>query len=977
MKKSLLSLATLFVAMTSSAAELDKVTFPMAEQVAVSSYKTTWTGATSMGTWSFTNFNNNNNEWNYIKCGRKNEATTSTITSPAIVGKVESVVYTINKTSGVTSATFTVMNGEDVVSNTSVDLKAGDVTCTVSDAQVGYSYVLTIENEEVNANGTTQIDAITINGVEAVAAVAKPQFSVASGTYYEAQTVALTCETEGATIEYSFDGETYTTYTEALTIDETKTVYAKASKDGDESFIARADYTIAQSFASLAELCNLTPTKEGIPVTVALNNEVIDSIYVTKSGYRNGVYLTSGNEAKPAVEIYCKDVPEYWTVGGTVRGTVKGLWKNYNGTWEVCPNSWDGIKYTKLVNVAAGDYYIKNVETGKYLGGGNSWGTHASLVENGQIFTVVALENGKYKLDSHTYNNATDHFLGGDYIDNAGNEFVFSEADGGLNIMNGDMYVGVTTGTEVGTATDKDEVWQLITRDEMIATLASATKENPVNATFAIKNANFNRNHYRLEFEDTAWSITASNKNLGGGDHSNTCAESYHSTFTLTQTVTGLPKGVYSVTAQGFYRQDGSDNDNLPYFFAGEETAKFPLRTGTENSMSDASKSFTAGNYKIDPMYVLVENGEITLGAKNESNTNLWCIWDNFELFYLGADVDYNALKNAALVAKWTELKAEADSVYKEFELGRSADATIVAAFAAALKAEPEITTEALTAAIDALSAAMNAAVNSSEAYDAALEMAIIYNSFGKAANVSEDMMGALEAIYDGYENGTLDLTNGNPMVNAYKAAIANVAAQATDMTNLIANPSFENGIEGWTKAEGWQNSNPWMHVAQDNFPEKVGNNFVEGWVQGPNTHADEALTQTITLPAGKYMLTAMAKNMQQGNNEMPLGFYIFAEWTGEGALSEVTNIPERYATYFELEAQTEVTIGAKAENCTGNWICVDDFCLYQIKDGTPTAISGIEAANADKAIYNLNGQRMQKAQKGIYIIDNKKVVVK
>ena len=41
----------------------------------------------------------------------------------------------------------------------------------------------------------------------------------------------------------------------------------------------------------------------------------------------------------------------------------------------------------------------------------------------------------------------------------------------------------------------------------------------------------------------------------------------------------------------------------------------------------------------------------------------------------------------------------------------------------------------------------------------------------------------------------------------------------------------------------------------------------------------------------------------------------------------------------------------------------------------------GIEAVKANEllngTIYNLNGQKMQKAQKGLYIINGKKVVVK
>ena len=45
--------------------------------------------------------------------------------------------------------------------------------------------------------------------------------------------------------------------------------------------------------------------------------------------------------------------------------------------------------------------------------------------------------------------------------------------------------------------------------------------------------------------------------------------------------------------------------------------------------------------------------------------------------------------------------------------------------------------------------------------------------------------------------------------------------------------------------------------------------------------------------------------------------------------------------------------------------------------DGTQTSINGVEATTAKGAIYNLNGQRVEKAQCGIYIQNGKKFIVK
>ena len=51
-------------------------------------------------------------------------------------------------------------------------------------------------------------------------------------------------------------------------------------------------------------------------------------------------------------------------------------------------------------------------------------------------------------------------------------------------------------------------------------------------------------------------------------------------------------------------------------------------------------------------------------------------------------------------------------------------------------------------------------------------------------------------------------------------------------------------------------------------------------------------------------------------------------------------------------------------------------FFVFNFGDDTETAIEGIEAENtADAAVYDLAGRRVQKAQKGLYIVNGKKVI--
>jgi hypothetical protein len=44
---------------------------------------------------------------------------------------------------------------------------------------------------------------------------------------------------------------------------------------------------------------------------------------------------------------------------------------------------------------------------------------------------------------------------------------------------------------------------------------------------------------------------------------------------------------------------------------------------------------------------------------------------------------------------------------------------------------------------------------------------------------------------------------------------------------------------------------------------------------------------------------------------------------------------------------------------------------------GEATGIKAIEAAEAEEGIYNLQGQRVAKTQKGLYIVNGKKAIVK
>ena len=126
-------------------------------------------------------------------------------------------------------------------------------------------------------------------------------------------------------------------------------IYSDGKGTGAQLFSTAVDETPTTpetpTFSSLAELVSkLEPTTAGTPVNVTLTNEKIVDIYTT-GNYRNGIFLQVGDEK---IEIYCRDVPAEWEVGGTVSATLKECkWALYDGsTKELCPSNWNDFTYT-------------------------------------------------------------------------------------------------------------------------------------------------------------------------------------------------------------------------------------------------------------------------------------------------------------------------------------------------------------------------------------------------------------------------------------------------------------------------------------------------------------------------------------------------------------------------------------------------------------------------------------------------------
>lgn len=424
-------------------------------------------------------------------------------------------------------------------------------------------------------------------------------------------------------------------------------------------------------------------------ITAANTNLHFDKNTLTNGATRIAL-LSLGGEAIPAGETITLTVKaDVSFKNGTVTLSNSKLTTTATGT-EISVDAtrsiieaYDCFPYQK--------YIIGNYTSEKFLGAGNGWGTQASLVAHPEYVKLDYNEaDGTYKLESQVSNGGNKYYFNGDYMDsNAPVSLTLKKIEEplgyqdeeetkpiyGYTISDGDNYFGWDgTSTVLGknlSATDENTIWLIMPLDEAKAGLVNATLEEPLDATMLIEDHDFGRNN-RYQ---NKWTMVADNKNLSGGEDDkgtigNNCAESWHSNFTLSQTLADAPAGIYALTAQGFYGQDGSDNEHLPVFYANDATQTFPLKTGSEASMTAASQSFSAGKYTIEPLVFELKEGEtLTIGAKLEGNTSLWCIWDNFTLTYYGKNTTIEDVKAESLRKQVDDLREKAFSLFNETEV--------------------------------------------------------------------------------------------------------------------------------------------------------------------------------------------------------------------------------------------------------------------------------------------------------------------
>ena len=274
--------------------------------------------ATTTGTGNNGKYYSSDNTWRFYTTGSGNVIITTTS------GELTSVTLTFS------SGGFT-YNNSAITSNSPVSVSgtSAEFTCTsnarITDISVDYEAV----------SSTTYYTSVPSGQVK----VATPTITIASGPFVSTKAVTIACTETGATIQYSTDGgTTWTNYSAPFDISTTTTVQAKATKTGmADSDVATETFTketVYQGISALTALTNTTAANYYVNLTDAQVTWASGSIgYMEDSNA--GIYLYNVSPTQNLVYNgifqvsyqYYNNLPEIKSItaveGSTAAGTAK------------------------------------------------------------------------------------------------------------------------------------------------------------------------------------------------------------------------------------------------------------------------------------------------------------------------------------------------------------------------------------------------------------------------------------------------------------------------------------------------------------------------------------------------------------------------------------------------------------------------------------------------------------------------------
>ena len=456
-----------------------------------------------------------------------------------------------------------------------------------------------------------------------------------------------------------------------------------------------------------------------------------------------------------------------WTVSG-FNTPVKG--NNTVGYASEAYAGWGSLDLTSYsltqeITLPAGSYRLVNYSFYRY---GEGYNTDASKSmcklfagkDSVAIKTLGSITAGGYANSQAEGANAFDSKMYRNVL-----EFTVPEGGSTFNIG--------LTGTHV-----ELKSWIIAGMFELYDLNEKATSDNPTDVTYAITNSGF---EYRSmegwtlsESEDGAIGVqsNASFSSKAGGYYCEKWQASENgglSDRSISQTLTGMPAGYYTLSAYAKYGGTGAS------IFANDQT----VAVGDE------------GKYSVN---VKVKEGEdLKIGLQLVSGTSNWIAVDRFTLSYYPIDLD-------ALQSSFAKLQTEATAL-----AASAMNADVLAALNAAA-VTPKANEDSLLAATTVLTEAIASAKTSIANYEEAaaqLAKADVFDETGKAAFQADETYKAVSAAYT---DRTLTAVSADQKTALNTALISAAKQQTTAGADMsLALPG--NTKADWTNGSGVYNS--------------------------------------------------------------------------------------------------------------------------------------------------------------------------
>lgn len=386
--------------------------------------------------------------------------------------------------------------------------------------------------------------------------------------------------------------------------------------------------------------------------------EVVDKVFYINNTDARGVTLTA--------KSYLQDTEFTWPDGSEISDHYPIVIE-----FEI-ENTGDAL--------SGGQYYLRNVGTGKYINGGGWWDTHAVMSETGKLFTLTPVSTGDSDFilsSSYGYPDRDDMYL--DKDESIKHVWTFEKVEGEsswfLTYEDGDTKKALGLDEDSfyvnGKVFDKGnsmQKWELISSDAMMADLHAASESEPKNATFLFKGASLGKdkdsdiwaNSFSKKESAVKWEHAGSE-----GADANTIGRVYNdkviigsrTVWSIAKTDGNLPNGLYEVSCQIF-----SDNNDAELKFNGVSVAVPRENNGGVTTAAVAAGKFAKGEHVVSARIIVSDHQIKTEIGKPGSNSSAGAVFfDNFRLTYYGPTGDDLAALNRVKAAI-DDAKAKAEA---------------------------------------------------------------------------------------------------------------------------------------------------------------------------------------------------------------------------------------------------------------------------------------------------------------------------